>query len=556
MASREKANILIVDDLAEKHLVYRSILDELDENLVSAQSGAEALKQVLQQDFAVILLDVNMPDLDGFETAQFIRQRKRSAHTPIIFLTAFADEVRTAQGYATGAIDYMSTPVVPEILRAKVKAFIDLFRLRKQVALQAEEQARREAAEESARCFAFLSDASRALATSLDVSATLERICQLPVPQLAKFACVCMVDESGEISQTQFAPRPGDAGDETGIGAFFEADECRYAMRQVIASEARQTYDQSNSMPRPGLSAAMWEVEIGSLTILPLMVRNRALGALALARSKRDGSLPPSDLALADELALRGGLALDNALLVSSIQENDRRKNEFLAILAHELRNPLAPIRNTLEILKLQAANQPEISWARDIIHRQLNQLIRMVDDLLDLSRITRGKVTLRTESVDVVEILAAALETSRPVIEGGSHQLVVDLPASGSLWVKGDGVRLSQVFANLLNNAAKYTPENGEIRVSAERKGEQVLVRVRDNGSGIPREMLSKVFEMFTQVDNSLDRSQGGLGIGLTLVRHLVQLHGGEVQASSDGPGRGSEFVVRLPIQTPSTLR
>src|SRR5688572_14283337 len=185
MTDTAKANILIVDDLPEKLLVYKTVLEELGQNVIGVRSGAEALRQVLKKDFAVILLDVNMPDMDGFETAQLIRQRRRSAHTPIIFITAFVDEVRTAQGYATGGVDYIPTPVVPEILRAKVRVFVELFRMREQMALQAEEQAKRAAAEESARRSAFLAEASQALASSLDFEATFSTLARLVVPTLA-----------------------------------------------------------------------------------------------------------------------------------------------------------------------------------------------------------------------------------------------------------------------------------------------------------------------------------------------------------------------------------
>src|SRR5262245_7516423 len=184
----DKTNILIVDDMPEKLLVYQTVLEDLGQNLVTVQSGPEALKQILKFDFAVILLDVKMPDMDGFETAQFIRQRKRSAHTPIIFLTAFADEMRTAKGYAHGAVDYIMTPIVPDILRAKVRVFVELYRMRRQVARQAEEQARRAAAEEAARRSSFLAEASRALTSSLDVKTTLQALARLVVPGLADIA--------------------------------------------------------------------------------------------------------------------------------------------------------------------------------------------------------------------------------------------------------------------------------------------------------------------------------------------------------------------------------
>jgi PAS domain S-box-containing protein len=230
------------------------------------------------------------------------------------------------------------------------------------------------------------------------------------------------------------------------------------------------------------------------------------------------------------------------------LQEADRRKDEFLATLAHELRNPLAPIRNALQIMRLTddlAMN----SNARGIIERQLQQMVHLVDDLLDVSRITQGKVELRRENVDVVTAVQTAIETSRPLIDGGRHELTVRLPALRTLIVDADITRLCQIVANLLNNAAKYTPEGGQIEVAAGSEGDRALISVKDSGVGIPPEMLPRVFEMFAQVDRSLDRSQGGLGIGLALVKRLVEMHGGSVEAHSEGQGSGCQFVVRLPL-------
>jgi signal transduction histidine kinase len=226
----------------------------------------------------------------------------------------------------------------------------------------------------------------------------------------------------------------------------------------------------------------------------------------------------------------------------------DRRKDDFLAMLAHEMRNPLAPLRNALHILRLAGNNPVVVSQVRDLMERQLTHLIRLVDDLLDVSRITRGKIDLRRERVDLADVVRNAVEISRPQIEAGRHELAVELPHE-PLPVDGDPVRLAQVLANLLNNSSKYTPEGGRIGVTVGRQGEEAVVRVRDNGIGIPPERLPHIFEMFAQLDRDQDRTQGGLGIGLTLVRSLVQMHGGTITAHSEGAGRGSEFVVRLPL-------
>jgi PAS domain S-box-containing protein len=230
------------------------------------------------------------------------------------------------------------------------------------------------------------------------------------------------------------------------------------------------------------------------------------------------------------------------------LAEADRRKDEFLALLAHELRNPLAPIPNAIQVLQDFSPADADLQWARDVIERQVQHLTRLVDDLLDVSRISRGKINLKKECIKLAHVVADAVEIARPHVEARKHQLTVSQPP-GPVWLEADATRLAQVVSNLLNNAAKYTEKGGHIWLTVAREGEEAVLRVRDTGGGIAPEMLPHVFELFTQADRSLDRSQGGLGIGLTLVRHLVEMHGGKVQASSDGLGEGSEFVVRLPV-------
>jgi PAS domain S-box-containing protein len=275
---------------------------------------------------------------------------------------------------------------------------------------------------------------------------------------------------------------------------------------------------------------------------------------------RRDGSLFPV------EVSSRGMDFAGERLLLSivrdigdrkraeeALREADRRKDEFLATLAHELRNPLAPIRNAVQILRRKGSADSGLLFARDIIDRQVQQLARLVDDLLDVSRITRGMIELRKERAELPAIVERALETSRPLIEAAHHRLTVMFPAE-PLWVIADVTRMAQVLSNLLNNAAKYTPPGGNLRLSVECEDGQAVIRVRDDGIGIPPEMLSRIFEMFTQVDTSLERSQGGLGIGLTIAQRLVEMHGGILEAASGGPDQGSELTVRLPLAAEST--
>ncbi len=232
----------------------------------------------------------------------------------------------------------------------------------------------------------------------------------------------------------------------------------------------------------------------------------------------------------------------------AELRMNDRRKDEFLAVLAHELRNPLAPIRNSLHILRLTGQQDPTAERVGEMMERQVNHMVRLVDDLMEVSRITRGKIELHKERVDVAAVVRSAVETSRPLIEAAGHQLTLEVPAA-PLILEADPVRLAQVLANLLNNAAKYTEAGGQIWLAVRQEDERVAISVRDTGTGIPSDMLPRVFELFTQIDRHADRAQGGLGIGLTLVKSLVEMHGGSVTAESDGPGRGSEFVVRLSL-------
>src|SRR5262245_14280038 len=256
-------------------------------------------------------------------------------------------------------------------------------------------------------------------------------------------------------------------------------------------------------------------------------------------------------------------MALENARLYHELRSANRQKNEFLSMLAHELRNPLAPIRNANEVLQQNTANPNRVLWAHGVIDRQLTHLVRLVDDLLDVSRLTLGKIRLSIELVELETIIAQAVEATRPLIDKFQHQLEVAFP-SEPVWLNGDPARLIQVFANLLNNSAKYTDPGGRIVLQAELGSTGpdqqtadstapgaawVTIRLRDTGVGISREQLRSVFELFTQANRSLDRPQGGLGIGLTLVRRLVEMHGGTVEAQSEGLGRGSEFIVCLPV-------
>jgi signal transduction histidine kinase/ActR/RegA family two-component response regulator len=280
----------------------------------------------------------------------------------------------------------------------------------------------------------------------------------------------------------------------------------------------------------------------------PLLAGNRLLGTLSFASRTRD-RLEDDELDFLRTLCHYAAAAYERVGLISQLRAADRRKDEFLATLAHELRNPLAPIRNSLHLLRLAGGSGEGAERVYEMMERQVGQMVRLVDDLLEVSRISRGKIGLRKERIDLAAVVASAVETSRPLIEAARHRLSLALPTP-PLILEADPMRLAQVIANLLNNAAKYTEEGGQIWLSAKREGNEAVVSVRDNGLGIRPDMLPRVFDLFAQADRTIQHSQGGMGIGLTLVRSLVQMHGGRVEAKSEGPGRGSEFVMHLPLK------
>jgi signal transduction histidine kinase len=391
----DQVNILLVDDQPAKLLTYEAMLDQLGANLIKASSGREALEHLLKHEITLVLMDVSMPDLDGFELAEIIREHPRFRKTAIIFVSAVhLTDMDRLKGYASGAVDYVAVPVQPELLRAKVSVFTELRRK----TIEAERLARE-----------------------------LER----------------------RVSE-------------------------RTAELEASTGRLRE---------------------------------------------------------LAEEL-----------------QAADRRKDEFLALLAHELRNPLAPVLNAVNIMRARELPDTELTWCRDIIERQVFQLTRLVDDLLDVSRISRGKVRLRFEPVELSSVLRGAVETSQPIVDAQRHELNVHQPVQ-PVRVYGDPARLVQVVANLLNNAAKYQEPGGRIELGVTVEDGHARITVVDQGVGIEDALLPRIFEPFTQGNPALDRIQGGLGIGLYLVRNLVDLHGGSVTASSRGQGGGATFVVELPL-------
>jgi signal transduction histidine kinase/DNA-binding response OmpR family regulator len=558
MSDADKVNILIVDDLPEKLLVLESVLEGLG-TIVAVRSGEDALRRVLEQDFAVILLDVNMPGMDGFETAELIRRRKKSAHTPIIFVTAFADEIRLNAGYELGAVDYILTPVIPPVLRAKVGVFVDLFRMTQQVRRQAEarialarEQAARSSAEDATRRSAFLAEASKVLGSSLDPRATLRGLAWLSVPTLADLALTIGIDEFG----TPTSPEVAWLSPVHEVVMHVARPEELPARLSKLVSDATSASwpEVIHDIPPDPTAVVEKGCPAGPLLILPLVARNRKLGIMILARDL-ERTFGPADRALAEDLASRAAIALDNSRLYQNIQENDRRKDEFLAMLAHELRNPLGPLCNAVEILRRIGLDNVEAPSMLSMITRQVTHMSRLIDDLLDVSRLSRGKILLRKERIDLAGLVRTTVEDYRPSLEKSGLRLEVRLPEH-PVYMEGDPTRLAQVVGNVLHNTNKFTDQGGLVQVELAVNGERrsATLTICDTGIGMEPEMLRRVFDAFSQADRSLDRSRGGLGLGLTLVKGLTEMHGGEVSVASEGPGKGTTLTIKLPAQGRST--
>ncbi len=560
----EKASILIVDDLPEKLLVFRTVLEELDQDLVFVRSGREALREVLQREFAVILLDVNMPDIDGFETASLIRQYKRAVDTPIIFITSYADEMQTERGYSLGAVDYIQSPVVPHILRSKVRVFVRLFVMQRQIQRQADAraaiaaaEAARRAAEDSDRRSAFLASASQVLNGSLEAGVGVRELARLLVPQLGSVAVVLATDD--EQVQAEVVVASEAALHELPMAQL--GDDVRAALTRAITGRARVDLDSARlaslSATQFGPTGVPKAERWLAAAALPLINGDRLLGALFIATCTGEH---PVDWRVLDDLAARAAAALENATLYGSLQteiverraaelelqEAGRRKDEFLAMLSHELRNPLAPLRTALEVIRRIAPPDPKLNRTTDIMVRQVRQMTRLIDELLDVARISQGKIVLSREKVDLNAVISQSAETAQPLIDSRGQRLVV-VPLAEPMWLQGDFARLAQIVSNLLNNASKYSDRGTVIHLHASAEGRGAVIRVRDQGIGIDPQLLPRIFDLFTQGSRGLDRAQGGLGVGLTLARRLAEMHGGRLEAASEGAGRGSEFTLHL---------
>ena len=539
-ASSDRVDILIVDDTPGQRLAVESVLAELGENIVAVDSGREALRYLLDHDVAVILLDVNMPEMDGFETAAMVRQRLRSRNVPIIFLTADTDELHAARGYSLGAVDYLFSPFLPEILRTKVKVFVELARMHAQARRHAEErvalateQAARAAAEAHNVRLGVLAEATRVLTRPIESASIAGDLLRAVLPYMADLAGVVPVEvarspEADGVwlrvdAEGRLGPPPA------GIASHREV---RDAALRVIAGHKLETLPAKDG-------SGTWAI------VVPLPARGTVLGAMAFAMLESGRRYTTADLELVRDLASRTAIALDNRSLYREIEDRDRRKDEFLAMLAHELRNPLAAISNAVAVLEKLGHQDDDTARIRTIIGRQTHHLARLVDDLLDVARVTTGRIVVERRPVALADVARRALQAFEAAGKTTQHEIVLK---TDTVWVIGDASRLEQIVANLLDNALRYTARGGRVVVSVQRDGAEAIVRVSDTGRGIPSALLPQIFDLFVRGGGAGHARADGLGLGLTLVRRLVELHGGSVEALSAGEGRGSELVVRLP--------
>jgi signal transduction histidine kinase/response regulator RpfG family c-di-GMP phosphodiesterase len=571
--AEEKVSILIVDDRPDKLLGYETILEDLNENLVRATSGKEALRCLLKQDFAVILLDVNMPGMDGFETAALIRQRPRSEHTPIIFISAVNDtETHVSRGYSIGAVDYILTPVVPEILRAKIAVFVDLFKKTEQVKRQAEEreklireQAARAEAEARQERFAFLADASNVLAGSLDYDETLQNLADLVVPRVADFCIVLAAEEEGGMRQVAVAHRdPIEEPTMEKLAAEFPSSPAaQIGGAHVLKTGKSQMVCDVHDGELHEVFSEKADRELirsfsaKSFIAVPLRAHDRVLGAIVMINTSAGRMCGTEELSLAEELAHRAALALDNARLYESAQKArteseraNRAKDSFLAMLSHELRTPLTPVLTSVLALEQADNLSDEMRASLQMIRRNVELEARLIDDLLDLTRISKGKVQLSLEEVDAHSLLRNALEICQSDIDKKQLALQTDFAAE-KVSLEADPARLQQIFWNLIKNAVKFTPEGGRLQIRTQNLDGQLQVEVSDTGMGIDAETLPKIFNAFEQGARS---QLGGLGLGLAISKALVETHNGKLTATSAGRDQGATFTAVFPVGGSST--
>ncbi|MDF5735318.1 MULTISPECIES: hybrid sensor histidine kinase/response regulator [unclassified Nostoc] len=524
MQMEPKVNILLVDDKLENLLALEAILEKLGENLVRATSGEEALRCLLHQDFAVILLDVQMPGMDGFETATLIRNRGRSRHTPIIFLTAFStSDQMLFKGYALGAVDYLLKPLDPNILTSKVTVFVELFKKTEAVKQQAAQLvAVNGSLRQSEERLRSLSTCSPVGIFEIDT----EGGCRYTNP---RYQAICGLKAAESLEKRWLeSVHPEDR--ERAVASWFDY--------------IRENRDYSEEFRFQTAHGSIRWVQVRSSPMLSS--QGELLGYV--------GTLEDiTERKQAEEVRAQ---VIREQTARQEAEAANRMKDEFLAVLSHELRTPLTSMLGWSKILRSKKLDGKATSRALEAIERNAISQMQLIEDILDVSRIIRGQLRLNVSAVNLISVMEAALEAVRPLAEPKDIKLNTVLDTSvGSVY--GDPARLQQIVWNLLTNAIKFTPKGGRVEVNLsvvcgekqQTAHKYAQIQVIDTGIGISSEFLPKVFERFRQADSTTTRSHNGLGLGLAIVRHLVELHKGTIFAQSLGTGQGANFTVRLPL-------
>jgi len=541
----EPPKVLIVDDQVRNLDVLEAMLEPLGCVFVRAQSADDALLCLLRHDFAVIVLDIRMPGMSGIELATLIKQRKRSEHVPILFLTAhLVEDADVLRGYGVGAVDYLSKPVSAEILRSKVGVFIELFRTNRALgelneALQ-REIADRERAQEALRLANHELEVRvqertlELMRVHRDVEENELRL-RLAI-EVASMGAWEWQLESGTMTWSTdpdvlFGFPPGSFGQERRVWSRLHPDDRGITDRALAAALRTSVYEAEYRVVRPD-GTVVWLTDRGRVEVDAGGAPERILGVTRNVTAEREARHE------------RERLLRDAREARDQAEATSRAKDEFLAMLSHELRNPVNVIAGGMSILEAESHPGDPMARTRQLVSRQVRHLTNLMNDLLDIARVTSGKVVLNRRPLDLGAMVERCL-TIQQATRFGQHEWRNEL---ASVWVNADETRLEQIVTNLVGNAMKFTPDGHPIHVSVSAEARTAVLCVRDGGVGIAPELLPRVFDLFVQGHRGADRSQGGLGLGLTLVRRLAEMHGGNVTASSDGVGHGAAFTVRLP--------
>ncbi|MGI9065400.1 MAG: response regulator [Pyrinomonadaceae bacterium] len=580
MDAEERINILMVDDSPTNLLALESILQSPDRKLVSASSGDDALRYLLDNEVAVILMDVYMPGLDGLETAELIRGRDRSRNIPIIFLTADSTGGRhLSRGYSLGAVDYIVKPIEPDILRSKVAVFVELFKKTQEIKRQAQLLQEKNLELENANLarLSMLIDLGQELTAEHDPWRVLENFCRSARRIVgAQESGVGVINGDGKTLRYFFTS----GGKEDGVSPNGVPQIARRALKHLVAERRPLRLNDSDELLRVhGKTSELVHSFLGA----PILSGSKVSGWVYLINKLNAEDFTEADERLAATLATQVAVAYDNAMLYSDAQRHatelqleiaerkqaederaqllvreqaaraeaeqaNRTKDEFLATLSHELRTPLSAILGWSHLVRSGKLDEPQMIRAFETIERNARSQSQLIDDLLDVSRIITGKLQIDPRPVDICGVIDAAIDAVRPAFEakGIKFEIAMD---SGVCSVPGDPTRLQQIFWNLFSNSVKFTPERGQVRVQGTSGESEIRISVSDTGVGITPEFLPYIFDRFRQADGSTTRIHGGLGLGLSIVKHLVQLHHGSVEVESPGKNQGATFTVTLPL-------